>query len=449
MKLKTTFLFAFTTIFSFSQHSFYVHPNNRVASLKISQTEYNEWVTNDYFSGVDDDNNPNTPRNYEKIESLSNEIYTYFNDDFDFIFLILNENTIPSTIPYYGKNRPIRNNTLGIGVDNNPLDRGLQHGSPNKLKAILHLTALSYLENGPSLHELLHLWGNMAISAGNAYINPQNNQLISFNSIGHWGFTGHNNFGNGGQLGGFDQSSLIENADGSYTMNSFNQIANGGNSIKYSELELYLMGFLPITDVQPFDVFSNITEYNENGGTITIRGTKTSFNQTTLLQNYGGPRIPSAATAQKDFKALVIVLTPTDLTTNQWNIVDQQAERFSRIGSDDLPNRNNFWEATRGLGTLNVDLSNSVLGNNSFKNEFSLYPNPCNTILNLKTTQTLPSESEIKFTNLIGQDVTNKTIINKTSNSISINVENLSKGIYLLTLLNKNKTILTQKIIIE
>ena len=94
------------------------------------------------------------------------------------------------------------------------------------LRAVSKTLKSNYLTQGPALHELMHNWGNYALQTTNN---------------AHWGFTGGSGWG---QLGGFKQSTLIENGNNSYTVNSFGEVANGGNSVKYNELELYLMEYL-------------------------------------------------------------------------------------------------------------------------------------------------------------------------------------------------------------
>ena len=72
------------------------------------------------------------------------------------------------------------------------------------------------------------------------------NNITSYPYWGHWGFTGGSTKG---QLGGFEQSTLVELEDSSYSVAPFGPFANGGNGVPYNELELYLMGMAPLSSV--------------------------------------------------------------------------------------------------------------------------------------------------------------------------------------------------------
>ena len=69
-----------------------IHQNNRVASLQIPTSEYNDWIAkNGIFDGT-------------LSTALIQNIYKRFEDSFYFIFLILNENTKPEG-KAYGRSR--------------------------------------------------------------------------------------------------------------------------------------------------------------------------------------------------------------------------------------------------------------------------------------------------------------------------------------------------------
>ena len=60
-------------------HDFELHSNNRVSSLLMSASEYDEWVNNDGFS------------NTSLRTALVQDIYQRFDDGYDFIILLLND----------------------------------------------------------------------------------------------------------------------------------------------------------------------------------------------------------------------------------------------------------------------------------------------------------------------------------------------------------------------
>ena len=157
----------------------------------MTPSEYSSWITNDEY------------RNSTKRQALIQDIYRKFDDKFDFIFLILNETTIPSNLTYYGIMSGTSNATVGIGIPIFNYDS--DYGSAGKLKGLMALTSKNYLLYGPSLHELAHNWGNFLIPTTDW------NGSSEYSAFTHWGFTGGNTKG---QLGGFQQSTLQTNVGG-------------------------------------------------------------------------------------------------------------------------------------------------------------------------------------------------------------------------------------------
>ncbi len=324
LTLLLIFLLSKSAVLRAQNHPITIHANGHVASLLMTPSEYADWIASDRFA------------NGSYRRALVQDIYRFFEDDFDFIFLILNEDSRPSNLAGIFYN--VSNDVKGIGLSQ--FDYTGNYGSAGQLKGVMQLTQRDYLEHGPALHELAHNWANFAIAT----------EDVGGQSAGsHWGFTGGST---GGQLGGFRQGSLTDNLDGSYTVEYFSPIDNGGNSVPYNELELYLMGFIPISGVADFDVFTDVTSYTLGFDTDTFEATtRTTYTGDTIV-GLLGQRSPQASAAQHDFRLLVIVLTDAPLTTAQWNEVDDDAEKFGRVSSDGNSNLYNFWEATGGLGTM-------------------------------------------------------------------------------------------------
>lgn len=241
----------------------------------------------------------------------------------------------------------VSNNVQGIG--RNSYDYTSDYGSSGKLKAVMQLTGLEYLKYGPALHELAHQWANYALPTHS--VDGVGSNLTSYPYWGHWGFTGGSTKG---QLGGFKQSTLIDNGNNSYTVEEFGPFANGGNGIPYNELELYLMGMIPISSVSNFDMFTDITSLAVNTSTFDFTAnTRTTYTPQSL-EELLGQRDPSIDNSQKDFKLLVVVITDSPLSDDEWNKVDATAEWFS-IKGDDGTSLYNFWEATNGVGSITVE----------------------------------------------------------------------------------------------
>ena len=116
------------------------------------------------------------------------------------------------------------------------------------------------------------------------------------------------------------------------------------------------MGMLPISSVTPFDMFTDITSLAVD--TLTYDFTFTAATRTTYtpesLEGLLGERVPSIDNSQKDFKLLIIVITDSPLSDDEWNRVDATAEWFSKK-EDDGTSLYNFWEATNGVGSITIE----------------------------------------------------------------------------------------------
>jgi|GEM_PF-5437216 len=207
----------FLSLAAAQTHKITVHANQRVVSLEMSPAEYAGWKTNDEYNVG------------SKRQALIKDIYLTFNDAFDFIFLVLNEKSSPSNLDYAGEEIAVSNQVTGLGSGIRTFDETKAYGSAGKLKSLMALTEKGYVMGGPSLHELMHAWGNFGISAGayNPFGPNSGGAIADFQP--HWGFVGGNT---AGQLGGFVQSTLKTNVGGKakrYSTAEFGQFANGGN----------------------------------------------------------------------------------------------------------------------------------------------------------------------------------------------------------------------------
>jgi hypothetical protein len=416
MKRKFTLTLALVSCFwlqSKSQdHTITIHSNNRVASLLMTGPEYQSYVANDEFL------------NNAVRQNLVKDIYKKFNDDFDFVFLVLNETTIPTNLTYYGMLIKVSNNIGGIGQNN--YSYAPDYGSHGKLQSVMALTALTFVKSGPTLHEIMHNWGNFGIQTATF----QNGQGFD-NYIPHWGFTGGSDRG---QLGGFKQNTLVVKANNTYEVETFGSFANGGNGLPYNQLELYLMGMIPASEVNDFDVFSGITSATDgsNGKIEFVASTRTTWNSAKLTQDLGA-RTPSSVTAQKKFKALFVVLTPTPLTPTQWTSIDEQVSWFSETQSDGTP-LYNFWEATGGKATIETGNLNLATGIQSIADDLNAYisvsPNPAGDVIRMASTAG-QAFGKISFFNTLGQLMmeSNPEI---PVTDIELNTGDLQAGVYTL-----------------
>ena len=313
----------------------------KISSLQMSSSEYSAWKSGDQFSS----NASNIRHNLVK------DIYKKYTDDYDFIFLVLNEASIPNGINYYGKYISASNDIQGIGL--NVFDFTSDYGSGGKLKGIMQLSGRDFLQSGPALHELMHYWGNFSLDTeAPQYVSGTSGTSQSVSYKPHWGYTGGSSKG---QLGGFDQSTL--EVDGNnYKVGQFGNFANGGNSVPYTKFELYLMGMISVNEVDNFDMFKGVNYIESEGSGDATKYVFTATDRITYtpqsIESQLGARSPNSSSSQKEFKILVVVLTDDPLSSNEWQSINSTAEWFSNKGSDNNPNRYNFWEATGGVGSI-------------------------------------------------------------------------------------------------
>ena len=293
-----------------------VSPDGYSASAELSAFEYPEWVDGASVNS--------SMRNY-----LMKDVYSHFKDDFDFVFLVQNEAV--TSLDYLGSYRGISNDVMGISEDEEGYDSTKYVGSDGKLKALIYLPTKTGLCCGPSLHELMHHWGNYSLSTGNLRASTFDSNVIhpedamdEEHSGSHWGVSSIN-----GQLGGFDLSTLQDLGDNWYTAEPFGTYANGGNSVPYSNFELYLMGLIPPEEVEDIVLFRGIAAtagdffdehkwYADKKITVTIED---------IIEKLG-PRVPDHTESQKEFRIMTLVLTDEPLTEEEWTYFSNQAKNF-------------------------------------------------------------------------------------------------------------------------
>ena len=317
---------------------FTLHPSRSVASIRLPADEFMRW-NEGYPSGFG---------SKEDTNALSSAIYRVFKDDFDFIFFISNNEDKPENLWYYGQLTSVKNDIEGIGME--MFDATGEVGSSGRLQAFIHLPYLTAFQYGPTLHEIVHKWANFIHDFEIA--TPDG----PVSSIPHWGWAGVP-----GQLGGFDPETLRDLGDGLWQANtgmpgatSFGGNANGGNGVPYATWELYLMGLLPLERLDDIVYFTDVaTDYD-----LVMEGKFSGVRMTYTVEQYiedYGVRNPTSESSQKLFRALCVVLTPEKLSDEEWNIVSEQVEWFTRTDDDGIPYLYTFHEATRGLATMQAD----------------------------------------------------------------------------------------------
>ncbi|GHT51602.1 hypothetical protein AGMMS49982_09470 [Bacteroidia bacterium] len=302
---------------------------------------------------------------YAELRTLSDSIYTRFEDNFDFIFFVLNtakDDAIINALGFYGVNMNVSNAVTGLGLST---FKDPRWGSADKLKSVMFFPFADAIKNGPTLHELCHNWGANIVPTWDA-------EGKSYSS--HWGISNA-----GGQLGGFKyvrnvsgnlyQASFRSdetNADGSFKYGGFGENANGGNGLPYSDIELYIMGMKSAQDLRDgsfrLDIYSG-NSCNRDGDPSFWEGYFTSTTVTSYtidkLIELKGARVPDASTSQKNFRILTVSLTPPSGTNYHSDII--AAMNWLSGETPAIAGIYNFSQATGGIGSLTVDrIKNSL-----------------------------------------------------------------------------------------
>ena len=324
-------------------------PNNLLVSIQVPSSTFS--FANDSYYGIFS--------SVDSVKIFSDIIYQRFKDDFDFIFIITNNATHPSNQPY-GVNFGVSNSVKGTGA---AIFKNGWGSTSVKLKSFMFLPYKDAISYGPTLHEICHNWANYIPKGIFKTIDENQANLPEMDALdGHWGVASTN-----GQLGGFDLATLqtLTDAPNHYhaqsgTNSSFGLFANGGNSLAYSPLELYMMGLAAKSEVPDITVFSGLTvDANDffNKGNFFATSKKTLSLDQIITQSGIGQRVPDFQSSQKEFRAIVAVVSPKALTTAEWISYEKSLTDFFKKSNDES-SLFNFYEATKGRGWIKIDQLN-------------------------------------------------------------------------------------------
>ena len=272
------------------------------------------------------------------------EFYRWFEDAFDFLFVLWNFNTRNEgarIVGYGGSYSAVHHDTEGIGE---PFFYDSRYQSPGRLRGVVFFPMNVGLFEGAVLHELMHAWGN---------------RLVDLHDVGaHWGFTSAN-----GVLGGFDRDDLDDLGDDRYAAGVFPVKGASWNTRRFSPLERYLGGFagpeqVPDLWIAPDGewVAGARTQDNQpifQAATVEERSIEYFIDQV-------GPRVPHWSEARHDFRAAAILLVDAAHPATEAQLrrlsehadwLEYQGETNDRLGS---VRAFNFYEATGGVGTLTL-----------------------------------------------------------------------------------------------
>ena len=100
-------------------------------------------------------------------------------------------------------------------------------------------------------------------------------------------------------------------------------------------------------------------------------------------------------------------------------------------------------QVTFTIGGVNCILGNKSLSKNDFK--FSVYPNPATDVLNINI-ENLEGNASVSVYDIVGKQVATSKLNNGTN---TLNVENLTAGVYFYSIRKDNTIIETKKVVIQ
>lgn len=252
---------------------------------------------------------PNAPPGTYNTD-IGRRLYQLYPDVFDFINLVYIDSTIDNR-----SHGAISNRVQGIGIS--LFEGSADWGSAGRLIGVSNFPSHLFFDGADDgyQHELGHQWINFALDVGTPH------WPISELAQGFMGLSIP-----GTSVGGMFPFNLIPNGNGSYTLH-YN--ANLRQQVGFTDLDLYLMGLLPATSVQPALVFTNQNQSAQlfDGGV--LQGPTYTVDANTIIASQG-PRVPDSVDAPNSFSIATIIVTRDRLLTGEeMMFFDHMAARAS------------------------------------------------------------------------------------------------------------------------
>ncbi|QSQ15625.1 CARDB domain-containing protein [Myxococcus landrumensis] len=273
---------------------------------------------------------------------VAKTFYLTHEDAYDFLVVLPTFN-VDLGQDVAGLHTPVRNDVQGVGLP--VFNRAGEFGSAGQLKAYIDLRALSPDAQGTTVdaatallvHEVAHQWtGHVRYRlAGESQLRSD----LLGRDAAHWSFF-------------FDSdASVLYGSDwGPDSPGTFSALKS---QTRYSDLDLYLMGFLSPLEVGPLTLLApegtspnQPTDLPPPAGT-RIRATAQTLSVADIIRAEND-RMPAMSRAQKGFRAAFVLLTPPGVpaTTTQVQFVDALRKNFEQ----------RFFFLTKGRGVFETDL---------------------------------------------------------------------------------------------
>lgn len=347
-----------------------------------------------------------------EIEKATNEFYKYFPDDYHFVVNLIQFNTGSINTAIFGD---VRNGIEGLG--NRIFDDGHKFGSEKTLTGSIWFP--NNFSPGTVVHEMLHNW---------MIYFPDS---LGFSSLYHWVGTKLNSSGFGSILL-YKDFQMLEG-------DTVSALVNDEISWEFNDIELYYMGLLEKDSVKHdikylYNPVFVKAEFDKRGNEYHIF-TADEIRTTSIndLEMKFGPRISTEDVSE--FKLFFLIVYDRKLTERELSLFhywakDSEQENLSELWN---PYDMNFNQAAHGYATAKTKLETKVsdiepidLATN--KTDFSIYPNPTNSIINVTLHNPLRKNTSIKIFNVLGQLIIERELINQQN--IILDLTDLSSGVY-------------------
>jgi hypothetical protein len=255
--------------------------DNTVPDVSVTQlasdVQASEHVVNISFDSL-------FPRTNIPVEALA-KFYAFFPDEYDFI-AVIEQVTSFNNRSY----RRVQNDTSGIGTA--LFDNSGFWGSQGRLKGIIDFPRSNLFDAAATSmsHEIGHRW--MSFLDNPVLVSGVPHWPISDIAIGIMGYSG------AGRQGSHFPFSVIP------VSGDIHQMVNSSRSREFNDLELYLIGLIPDSEVPTYVVF------RDQGIPVTA-GSQGEVDTITIQEiiAVNGPRVPDSLVSQKDFGLGTIVLS--------------------------------------------------------------------------------------------------------------------------------------------
>lgn len=278
------------------------------------------------------------------LTSITREFYRYFPDDYDVLNIVFDPQRFDNR-----SHAVIKNTVSGIGLSTTT-DSSALYGSAGRLIG-MSFFPISRLFDGVEtgfLHELGHQWINNIRAQPFAAGAP------------HWpyssmagGVMGFSIGGTGGQGGSFD-CAITEDPRGFVLTPTTDAPA-------YNDLDLYLMGLMPASEVRQQFVFAVQSPAPRCDGSV-FTGAMTRVGVNDVIAS-AGPRVPAFGAAPTNFKMATIIVTRDGLASREmmsfYSWMAERAEWRTRAPTHSGFEKElgqPFYVATGRRGTVQMDI---------------------------------------------------------------------------------------------